>query len=269
MAGSAHNGGPREEQGNVILFPGVPRDGVEPLDGVNPATPASHGENNTPHRLAFEADDFWDSGDTQEFVGVAGSSSSAETKVPPGATSTLEPEVGASSPSPAGQEATGHPDLDQRLGSGRRPRRAALLAPIVVVAASAALVVVLVSQPSSTRRVASYAAAHPSQTPTGSKNSARSAAKRARLARAHRPVRRSPSVHRHRTVPPTIVQAHYTPPAAPQYTESGPSSTGTSYQPRAVAASGDISSSSASAPAQSAGPTGAGALTGAGSTPSG
>lgn len=248
MAGSANNDNPREDHGNVILFPGVPRDGVEPLDGVDPAAPTPDDEGNGSRRLAFEAGDFWDSGDTQEFVGVAGSSSSVTSAVLPGATSTLEPE----------------------LGYGRRPRRAAFLAPIVMAAASAAVVVALVSQPSTTRRVGSYAAVHPSETPTTTNRSARTAPTRARLARAHRAARRSPSVHnRHRTAPPTIVQARYTAPAAPQYTVSTPSSAGTSYQPRAVAASSDTSSSSASAPAQSAGPTGAGALTGAGSTPSG
>ncbi len=36
MAGSAHNGGPREEQGRLIRFPcgqWVPEDGIEPLNG--------------------------------------------------------------------------------------------------------------------------------------------------------------------------------------------------------------------------------------------
>jgi hypothetical protein len=247
LAGSANNDDPREDHGNVILFPGVPRDGVEPLDRVESAAPTPDDEGNGSRRLAFEAGDFWESGDTQEFVGVAGSSLSDTSARLSGATSTLEPE----------------------LGYGRRPRRAAFLAPIVMVVACAAVVVALVSQPSSTRRVGSYAALHPSETPTTTNRSARTAPTRARRARAHRPVRRSPSVHSHGTAPPTIVQARYTAPAAPQHTESTPSSAGASYQPRGVAASSDTSSSSASAPAQSAGPTGAGALTGAGSTPSG
>jgi hypothetical protein len=269
LAGSANNDAPREDHGNVILFPGVPRDGVEPLDGVDPAPPGSDGASNGSRRAAFEAGDFWDNGDTQEFVGVAGSSSSAESEVVPGATSTLEPEVGPSPPSPTEQNPTRPLEFERRVGYGRRPRRAALLAAVVVVAASAAVAVVLVSRPSSIRRVGSYAAVHPNETPTTSNRSARTASTRSRLTRAHRPVRRSPSVRRHRTAPPAIVHARYTPPAAPQYTESTPYTAGTSDQPRAVAASSDTSSSSASPPAQSAGPTGAGALTGAGGTPSG
>ena len=80
MAGSAHNGGPRDEHGKLIRFPRgqwVPEDGIEPLNGetrtadTRSLTNGADGED----RNAFEADDFWDSGETQEFVGVSASRS--------------------------------------------------------------------------------------------------------------------------------------------------------------------------------------------------
>ena len=84
MAGSAHSGGPRDEQGKLIRFPRggswIPADGIEPLTG-DPATSPSTNSATATHDSspadgsAFEADDFWGSGDTQQFVGVASSRS--------------------------------------------------------------------------------------------------------------------------------------------------------------------------------------------------
>lgn len=84
MAGSAHSGGPRDEQGKLIRFPHggswIPADGIEPLTG-DPSTSlrtdsatATH-DSSPDDGSAFEADDFWGSGDTQQFVGVASSRS--------------------------------------------------------------------------------------------------------------------------------------------------------------------------------------------------
>lgn len=90
MAGSAHNAGPRDEQGKLIRFPRskwVPEDGVEPLtgehsDAVESTTATVEGP--APELEAFEADDFWASGDTQQFVGTGGSSAPVATPVADG-----------------------------------------------------------------------------------------------------------------------------------------------------------------------------------------
>ena len=86
LGGSAHNGGPRDQQGEVIRFPRakwVPEDGVEPLNGdaedqhspgsgaVAERGPGQSGADQHSSWPAIEASDFWASGDAQEFVGVA------------------------------------------------------------------------------------------------------------------------------------------------------------------------------------------------------
>jgi hypothetical protein len=95
VAGSADNDGARDGHGKVIHFPRsnwVPDDGVEPLTG-EPAEPIEPAKSTTAtleppsrDREAFEPDDFWDSGDTQQFVGTGGSpkaSTSAQIDEPP------------------------------------------------------------------------------------------------------------------------------------------------------------------------------------------
>lgn len=83
MARSAHTGS-RDEQGKLIRFPRsrwIPDDGIEPLDGSSQAMQtlepsAAEPEDGSVEGAsrrdwpAFEAGDFWDSGDTQEFVGA-------------------------------------------------------------------------------------------------------------------------------------------------------------------------------------------------------
>jgi hypothetical protein len=86
LGGSAHNGGPRDQQGEVIRFPRskwVPEDGIEPLNGdaedqhspeggaVAELDPGQSGADQRSSWPAIEASDFWASGDAQEFVGVA------------------------------------------------------------------------------------------------------------------------------------------------------------------------------------------------------
>ena len=87
MAGSGDNAGPRDEQGKLIHFPRsswVPEDGVEPLGTTPPASgDATTATLEAPGRdvEAFEPDDFWDSGDTQQFVGAGGSTTPIGTPV--------------------------------------------------------------------------------------------------------------------------------------------------------------------------------------------
>ncbi len=62
---------PPHEQGKLIRLPSrwVPPDGVQPLNGPGEEErEPSSGERGLP---VFEAGDFWESGDTQQFVGVA------------------------------------------------------------------------------------------------------------------------------------------------------------------------------------------------------
>ncbi len=93
MAGSPHDGNSRSEQGTLIRFPRskwVPDDGIEPLNGDVDAQHSSESsaipeldavQNGADERSswpAFEASDFWASGDTQEFVGAASVGEDAE-----------------------------------------------------------------------------------------------------------------------------------------------------------------------------------------------
>lgn len=71
MEGSEKSGGTRDERGTLIRFPRsdwIPADGIEPF---SQADDGSAGEGGSPSSPTIEADDFWASGDTQEFVGVA------------------------------------------------------------------------------------------------------------------------------------------------------------------------------------------------------
>jgi hypothetical protein len=78
LAGSDDNAGPRDEHGKLIKFPRsawVSEDGVEPLT----ARTAEESTTATVERAdgeleAFEPDDFWASGETQQFVGAPSSS---------------------------------------------------------------------------------------------------------------------------------------------------------------------------------------------------
>lgn len=83
MGGSEHNGGTRDERGTLIPFPRsgwIPADGIEPLNTENPPRSSTSeagsgayqdGADQRAGSATIEADDFWASGDTQEFVGVA------------------------------------------------------------------------------------------------------------------------------------------------------------------------------------------------------
>ena len=82
MGGSEHNGGTRDERGTLIPFPRsgwIPADGIEPFNtgDLQPGSTseagsgAQAGAEQTGGSATIEADDFWASGDTQEFVGVA------------------------------------------------------------------------------------------------------------------------------------------------------------------------------------------------------
>ena len=85
-----HNDEPPVE-GRVFKFPrlGVPPDGIEPLNESPAETEASNGVGSglespigapsQTERTAFEAGDFWERGDTQEFVGIAASSAPSPT----------------------------------------------------------------------------------------------------------------------------------------------------------------------------------------------
>jgi len=83
LGGSEHNGSTRDERGTLIPFPRsgwIPADGIEPLNTEAPQ-PSSTSEAGSgaqepgaeprARSATIEADDFWASGDTQEFVGVA------------------------------------------------------------------------------------------------------------------------------------------------------------------------------------------------------
>ena len=253
----------------MILFPGVPRDGVQPLEGMDSPAPTRENGSYGAHRPAFEAGDFWDSGDTQEFVGVAGSPSSTATAVLPEATSTSTPESddGLTQLDPASYRAVDRGDLERRVVHRRRHRRAVVLAPILLIAVSIPVVMVLLRSTSS-HGARSYAAANLSKRSTATVRSPSTSGKPARAEHRRAPRRRSQSARRHAYSAPKIVQTRYTAPVTTHYTDSTASSGGTTYQPQAVAARSDSNSSSA-APAQAAGPVGPGALTGAGSTPSG
>jgi hypothetical protein len=85
VAGSQTTGGSGDEQGTLISFPRskwVPDDGIEPLNTGNGDELAGEGDSavadgvdesvvQSSRSPAIEATDFWASGDTQEFVGVA------------------------------------------------------------------------------------------------------------------------------------------------------------------------------------------------------
>jgi hypothetical protein len=88
LEGSEDSGGTRDERGTLIHFPRsgwIPADGIQPLNGsprtVDPPDAQDEASERPERRAAFEAGDFWDSGETQEFVGVAsaaGDSTQAE-----------------------------------------------------------------------------------------------------------------------------------------------------------------------------------------------
>ncbi len=151
MAGSADNAGPRDEQGKLIRFPRsswVPKDGVEPLTGESGETAESTTATVEAPRQeleAFEADDFWASGDTQQFVGTGGSSPSTGAPVSGDA---AEP-AGASEPAlAAAASAGGTAALEWR--SLRVPMPTSWIAAVLVAAALAATGVVVVSLTSGT-----------------------------------------------------------------------------------------------------------------------
>jgi hypothetical protein len=111
VAGSQSTGGSGDEQGTLISFPRskwVPDDGIEPLNPGNDHEPAGEDDPVAADGVdesaaqgarspAIEATDFWASGDTQEFVGVAPSPrgspppASAESAVEPGVRTARRP----------------------------------------------------------------------------------------------------------------------------------------------------------------------------------
>jgi hypothetical protein len=200
---------------------------------------APNGAGSRSEQLAPEAGAFWDGADTQEFVGVA-----------PGASQTARCRLAVS--------------------RGRITIVAALLGAGIVSAA-----VVLQQQPipkaaSSATERRTPANSYPDLvTREATRHRAATGRKRARPAR-----HRSTAPRRHESAHAKIIAARYapqapTPPSAPQYADQPQSKVPSSAAPAtAVAASGDHRSSSTAA-SQPAGPTGPGALTGAGSTPSG
>jgi hypothetical protein len=84
LEGSEDNGGTRDEPGTLIRFPGsgwIPADGIQPLNGSarrldSPGAQEASSDRPEP-RSAFDAGDFWDSGDTQEFVGATSTADGA------------------------------------------------------------------------------------------------------------------------------------------------------------------------------------------------
>jgi hypothetical protein len=83
LEGSEDSGSTRDERGTLIRFPGsgwIPADGIQPLNGSTQTVepPDAEEASGTPERrAAFEAGDFWDSGETQEFVGAASTAHAA------------------------------------------------------------------------------------------------------------------------------------------------------------------------------------------------
>ena len=259
MAGSGDNAGPRDEQGQLIHFPRsswVPEDGVEPL-GAAPAPPgdATTATLEAPGREveAFEADDFWDSGDTQQFVG----SGRAAPPVPPDEC-TLEPEA-----------------ADARISSRRLalltwgrfslPRPSSFVAAALVLAslAGTSVVIELLTAPGA-KKLADYPAAsraHASASIRKPRPRVAVSIRRHRVAASHR--KKPHTTTKHATVVATTRSTAT--PAAPQQPVH---QTQPTYQSasRAVAASSDSGSSSGS---QHQGPSGTVSLIGAGTSPSG
>jgi len=176
LGGSAHNGGPRDQQGELIRFPRskwVPEDGIEPLNGdaedqhspgsgaVAERGPGQSGADQHSSWPAIEASDFWASGDAQEFVGVA---PMARASTPPADRNDGIPEA------VVGDGAADRPvsHADQAWGGGelgKRPLSAPLLTALVVItlvaAGSVAVWRLLGAQPRSSKSsVASLKADH-------------------------------------------------------------------------------------------------------------
>jgi hypothetical protein len=90
LGGSEHKGGTRDERGTLIPFPRsgwIPADGIEPLNTEDPQPSSTtepgigvhqNGAEQRTGSATIEADDFWASGDTQEFVGAASAANGSE-----------------------------------------------------------------------------------------------------------------------------------------------------------------------------------------------
>jgi hypothetical protein len=234
----------------------VPEDGVEPL-GAAPAPP----DNATTATLeapgcdgeAFEPDDFWESGETQQFVGGGRSAPPA-----PSNECTLEPE-------PTDARISRRRLALPTLGTFSPTRPSSLVATALVLAslAGTGAVVELLTAPA-----AKKVADHPAASRAHASASLRKPRPRVAVSRRQHRVAASHRKKRHTTTKLATVVATTRSTATPAAPAQPSHQTQPTYQstPRAVAASSDSGSSSGS---QHQGPSGTVSLIGAGTSPSG
>ena len=265
MGGSEHNGGTRDERGTLIPFPRsgwIPADGIEPLNTEDLQPNSTSDAGNGTHRdgaerrtgsATIEADDFWASGETQEFVGVASAADG--------------------SPAPRVSGASGvrfRPAWPQALAG---------LAAVLIAIAGVAVWQVSASTGGQAKKTAEFAASarhSPSATYTATTSRTKSGLHIAEVAHLHRstvlsrPKARVNKTVRHpakavrRGTAPQIVPVSYqqsVPANGPANTSGGSSAVGSSPPQQSASAttassSGGSASSSSSAPPQP-GPRGA------------
>lgn len=284
MAGSSDNVGLRDEHGKLIDFPRsswVSADGVEPL-GPGPMksgeSATATGEDPERELEAFEPDDFWASGQTQQFVGGGDASTGAGLNSASEALRSAQPGLADAPPAPDRDLPSSDRAVHRRARWSQLslPGPATLLVAALAVCALAGTGVTLVLLNGSAQRqpprepVASHhqTGSTPAHRPRVARRSPHHAVSHHRARARHHPTvrRRSRRSVVSASTSSTTSPAVYSPAEVSSTTETSPAQP--VYQPPASAASSTSHHRTASG-AHRSGPTGTVSLIGAGTTPSG